>query len=107
MIEQLYRKEKDAQLKQRLNAIRLLMKGKTQVEIADVLGVTTTTIRNWRQLWDNGGIEALKSKHIGSVSKVDPAMRMEIEEIIDIDREIDGRKVSGKLIVGFLKKNTI
>ena len=105
-VEQLYRREKDSRLKQRINAIRLLMKGRKQVEVADVLGVSVTTVRNWRGLWDNGGLEGLKPRHIGSVSKVTPAMKAEIEQIIDIEREIDGRKVSGKLIVGFLKKNT-
>lgn len=82
------------------------MKGRKQVEISDVLGVSVTTIRNWRELWDREGIEGLKPRHIGSRSKVTPEMKAEIEEIIDIEREIDGRKVTGKLIVGFLKKNT-
>lgn len=93
-------------MKQKLSAIRLLMKGRKQKEVADSLGVSVATIRSWRTRWDREGKEGLKAKHIGSFSCVTPEIRAEIEEVIEIKREINGRAVTGKLIVGYIKKNT-
>ena len=104
-VEKRHRKEKDINLKQKLNAIRLLMKGKTQKEISEFLDVNTSTIRNWRINWDRSGFEGLKAQHKGSVSKVSNEMKAEIENIIDIKREINGKSITAKLITGYLKKN--
>ena len=65
-VEHWLRKEKNVKLAQKLNAIRLLMKGRAQKEVADVLGVTVTTVRNWRTRWNREGKEGLKAKHKGS-----------------------------------------
>jgi putative transposase len=105
-VERWYRREKEMKLKQKLNAIRLLMKGRQRNEVADVLGVCEATVKKWRERWDKNGLEGLRAKHKGSKSKVTPDMRAEIEEIIEVKREIDGRTVTGKLIVGYIKKNT-
>jgi len=105
-VEGWYRKERDGKLKQKLNAIRLLMKGRGRKEVAEVLGVSEATVKKWRERWDRDGLEGLKAKHKGSVSKVTPEIRAEIEEIIEVKREINGRTVTGKLIVGYIKKNT-
>ncbi len=105
-VEGWYRREKEMKLKQKLNAIRLLMKGRQRNEIADVLGVCEATVKKWRERWDKNGLEGLRAKHKGSKSRVTPEMRAEIEEIIEVKREIDGRTVTGKLIVGYIKKNT-
>jgi transposase len=105
-VEGWYRIEKDVKLKQKLNAIRLLMKGLERNKVAEVLGVSEATVKKWRERWDNSGLEGLRARHKGSKSRVTPEMRAEIEEIIEIKREIDGRTVTGKLIVGYIKKNT-
>lgn len=105
-VERWYRKERDVKLKHKLNAIRLLMKGGQRKEVAEVLGVCEATVKKWRERWDSEGVEGLRAKHKGSKSKVTPEMRAEIEEIIEVKREIDGRTVTGKLIVGYIKKNT-
>ena len=93
-------------MKQKLNAIRLLMKGHSQKDVAEMLGVSSATVRNWRTNWDHDGKEGLKTKHKGSRSRITPEIRAEIEEIIEVKREINGRTVTGKLIVGYIKKNT-
>lgn len=105
-VEQWYRKEKDINLKSRLNAIRLLMKGLPLKDVAEVIGVSRRTLGNWRRQWDESGKEGLKSQHKGRKSKVTPAMRADIEEVIEIKQEIDGKIVTGYLIHGYLKKNT-
>ncbi len=101
-----YKKERDARMSQRLNAIRLLMKGETQTKVAELLDVSVATIRNWRSRWDKAGKEGLIPEHIGSRSKVTGGIRLEIKEIIEIKQEIDGQTVTGKLIHGHIKKNT-
>ena len=105
-VEKMYRSEKDARLSMRLNAIRLLMNGRPRKEVAEYLGVCETTVGLWKNLWDQGGKEALKPRNKGRKSKVTEDIRADIHEIVEIKREIDGRTVTGYLIHGFIKKNT-
>lgn len=105
-VEKMYREEKTILLSKRLNAIRLLMQGRPKKEIAQYLGVSVATVGNWRTLWDQGGKETLKSKNKGRKSKVTDDIKADIQEIVEIKREIDGRTVTGYLIHGFIKKNT-
>ena len=105
-VEGWFHREKDLKLRQKLNAIRLLMKGRRRKDVAEVLGVCEATVKKWRERWDKNGLEGLRAKHKGSESRVTPEMKAEIEEIIEVKREIDGRTVTGKLIVGYIKKNT-
>lgn len=105
-IEGWLREEKDKELGDKLNAIRLLMKGYRRKEVAEIIGVCEATVKNWRNRWNEGGMEGLRARYKGSKSKVTEDIRVEIEEIIEIKREIDGRTVTGKLIHGYIKKNT-
>ncbi len=106
LIEKWYRQEKDARVKVRLNAIRLLMKGYARKEVASILCVGESTVSDWRKKWDRAGKEGLASKYKGTSSKITDDMRIEIEDIIEIKREINGRTVTGKLIHGYIKKNS-
>ena len=105
-IEIWLREEKDKEIGDRLNAIRLLMKGYRRKEVAEIIGVCEATVKNWRNLWNEGGKEGLRVRYKGSRSKVTEDIRVEIEEIIEVKREINGRTVTGKLIHGYIKKNT-
>ena len=105
-VEGMYRTEKDMCISKRINAIRLLMQGRSKKEIAEFLGVSVATVGNWRTLWDQGGKESLKSKNKGRKSKVTDHIKADIQEIVEIKREIDGRTVTGYLIHGYIKKNT-
>ena len=105
-IECWLREEKDKKIGDKLNAIRLLMKGYRRKEVAEIIGVTEATVKNWRNRWNEGGRENLQARYKGSVSRVTEDIRMEIEKIIEVKREIDGRTVTGKLIHGYVKKNT-
>ena len=58
-IEKLRRKQKDARLHTRLSALLWLGQGRTPEEIADLLGVTPRTVRNWLQLYHDGGLNGL------------------------------------------------
>jgi len=102
----LYRAERCARVKTRLNAIRLLIEGAEVQATAKAVGACVATVRNWRTRWNRAGKEGLKDSHKGSVSRIDSAMRAEIKQIVEVTKEIDGKTVTGKLIVGHLKKNT-
>ena len=106
-VERWYKKEKDKTLSMKLNAIRLLMIGKSQKEISEILRVSASTIRLWRKEWNLGGLEELRNNYRGSESKITDEMRVEIENIIDIKKEINGKIVTAKLVVGHIKKNII
>ena len=105
-VTRLYRKERDTRLSVRLNAIRLLMSGSLQKDVARVLDVSDITIATWTKRWNEQGLEGLRPRHQGSRSKVNGEMRVEIADVIEVKQVIDGRTVTGKLITGYLKKNT-
>ena len=101
-----YQTERNALLKTKLNAIRLLMEGVAVRDVALAVGTCVATVRNWRARWDQVGKEGLNEGRKGPVSRITPEMRAEIKQFVEVTREIDGKRVTGKLIVGYLKKNT-
>jgi transposase len=58
-IEKLRRKEKDVRIHNRLSALLWLNQGRTREDVAQLLGVTSRTIRNWIELYQRDGLEAL------------------------------------------------
>jgi transposase len=58
-IEKLRRKQKDARRHNRLSALLWLGQGRRPEEVAELLGVCPRTVRNWLQLYQRGGLEAL------------------------------------------------
>jgi transposase len=105
-VTRLFRQERDTRLSARLNAIRLLLSGMQQQDVARVLDVSDTTIATWTKRWNEQGLEGLRARHQGSRSKVTDEMRVEISEVVEVQQVIDGRTVTGKWITGYLKKNT-
>lgn len=60
-IEKLRRKEKDVRLHNRLSAVLWLGQGRSPEEVAELLGVCPRTVRNWLELYQGGGLEALRT----------------------------------------------
>ena len=87
-----YHAERDARLKTRLNVIRLLMEGRTAKAAARMADTCEATVYNWRTRWNRAGKEGLRDAHKGSVSRITPAMQAEIKEIVEVTREIDGKR---------------
>ena len=104
-VEALYRREKNPRLARKLNAIRLLMMGESQQDTAKAVGVSVATVRGWTKAWNATGKERLLDPFKGCNSQVTPEFRAEIEGVIEIKREINGRVITGRLIHGYLKKN--
>jgi transposase len=57
--EKLRRQQKDARLHNRLSALLWLGQGRPLEEVAELLGVCARTVRNWLQLYQRGGLQAL------------------------------------------------
>lgn len=98
------KQEVDVKLANRLNAIRLLLLGYEQQGVARICGVTRRCTLKWVKKWNQSGKEGLISKSGGSKSCVTPGIRMEISKIVDVEKNIGGRIITGKLICGYLKK---
>jgi transposase len=60
-IEKLRREEKDVRIHNRLSALLWLNKGFSREQVATLLDVCPRTIRNWLELYQRGGLEALCS----------------------------------------------
>jgi Helix-turn-helix domain len=60
-IEKLRRKEKDVRVHNRLSAMLWLGQGRSPGEVAELLGVCPRTVRNWLELYQRGGLEALRT----------------------------------------------
>jgi transposase len=58
-IEKLRRKEKDVRIRDRLAALLWLDRGYSRDEAAALLDVSPRTLRNWLDLYQRGGLEAL------------------------------------------------
>lgn len=51
--------EKNKKIFRRLQFLNLKYKGKTNIEIADIVGVCADTITDWTRIYSEGGIEKL------------------------------------------------
>jgi transposase len=60
-LEKLRRKEKDVRVHNRLSALLWLGQGRAPEEVAELLGICPRTVRNWLQLYQRGGLEALRT----------------------------------------------
>lgn len=60
-IEKLRRKEKDVRVHNRLSTLLWLGQGQPLEQVAQLLGVCPRTIRNWLELYQRGGLEALRT----------------------------------------------
>ena len=59
--DKLRRQEKDARLPNRFAALLGLGQGRAPEEVAALLGVCPRTVGHWRQLYQRGGLEALRT----------------------------------------------
>ena len=60
-IGKLRRKEKDVRLHNRLSALLWLDQGLPLEQVAELLGICPRTVRNWLELYQRGGLEALRT----------------------------------------------
>ena len=59
------KREKDPVVRQRIQMVLLREDGKTQPQIAELTGVSLSTVNRAHMAYDNGGVNALKTKPSG------------------------------------------
>ncbi len=60
-IEKLRRKEKDVRIHNRLSTLLGIDPGHAPEQVAELLGVCPRTVRNWLELYQRGGLTALRT----------------------------------------------
>jgi transposase len=75
-----YRTEREAAIRQRLQALWLLRRGERRVgEVAAVVGVDYRTVQRWAGWYRRGGIEAIRAHRLGGPGKT-PRLTPEHQE---------------------------
>jgi transposase len=83
-VEELYKKEKNAKAKSRLQAVILRKKNKTLEEISSVVGYPLTTVGDWLRRVHNGGIQRVYSiKQMGKPSRLNKEQKKFLSEILE------------------------
>lgn len=72
-LDGMIRAERNARQRDRLRMVRLALAGETKTRIAEVLGVSTTTVENWVYRYRDEGLEAVRPiKQPGARPRLDP-----------------------------------
>ncbi len=90
-LSSLYRKEKDAQNRQRLHGLKLIRQGKSMAEAAEILGVHYRTVQEWVAWYRQGGTQAvLAHRHGGSRSH---SRRLSDEQEAELKQKADAGEI--------------
>ena len=83
-LEELVKKEKDLEVKDRLRAILLLKKNYKQCEVAEILGITERTVYNWKIRYNQNEYEGLKTRlRPGRDTFLDDVDMKELKEMLE------------------------
>lgn len=81
---ELYKQETDHQDRTRLQALWLLRQGRTQEEVAEVVGFSVRTVRRWVSWYREGGLEEVLQHrhggHGGPESRLTPEQEQALKE---------------------------
>ncbi|MEA3345555.1 MAG: helix-turn-helix domain-containing protein [Chloroflexota bacterium] len=79
---ELYRQETDHQDRTRLQALWLLRQGRTQEEVAEVVGFSARTVRRWVAWYREGGLEEVLQHRHGGHGGPEPKLTPEQEQAL-------------------------
>lgn len=82
-LEYLYQHEGNPHLRSRWQALWLLRRGKSRVEVCDFVGANARTLRDWIGWYRQGGVEAVKGHRKGGYGKPPRLNQEQYDEIID------------------------
>src|SRR5437016_4449992 len=64
-------------------ATRMLAKGMTCAEVADLLGVSLSSAKRWKAAWKKGGVEALAAKpHPGKTPRISARQKRQLVKFL-------------------------
>jgi transposase len=83
-LEKLYRNSPSPILRQRCHGLLLSDRGQTVPQIAEILQKRVNTIRRWFDLWEQGGLEALRHKEgQGRKAILDTISKERMQQLIE------------------------
>ena len=88
-LEKLYKSEPDARVKERLLAILHLYEGKSADQIGQFLKCSPTSVRTWRNRWNESGYQGLKPNFSGG-----PKAQLTATQWDDIAEYVQGKGMS-------------
>src|SRR5262249_51527290 len=95
VIERFRHKPHDKRIAQRLSALLWVADGKTQLETAQLLGVTQRQVRKWLRLFRTAGLEALCTlHHRGDPGNLRPAQIERLKAEIATGRFLTAKQIS-------------
>ena len=81
-LEELYLREKNVKIKERLHTVLLLYRGYNANKVAEILCRGYASIRRWKDAWNAGGYEALKPDY-GKGGHIPRISASKWDEILD------------------------
>lgn len=97
-LEDRYRREKDARVKERLQAILLLYGGKKTEDVAKIVRRARSTIENWIGAWNKHGFDGLIPNFTGG-----PKPKVDDSEWDKIVKEIEGKGMTIRDVEFYVK----
>jgi transposase len=90
-IEQVIRSEKDASVRQRATALRMLHLGHPASQVAETMTVKLPTLYSWYHRWQANGIEGLRNRpKSGRPRNTNEAYEKRLGELVETDPETLG-----------------
>jgi len=97
-LEERYRKEEDARLKERLQAILLLYDGRKTEDVARIVRRARSTIENWIGAWNERGFNGLVLNFTGG-----PKPKIDDSEWDKIVKEIENKGMTIRDVAVYVK----
>ncbi len=98
-LKEMYLREKDGRVKERLLAILEIYAGKSIAEVAGIVKRSEPSIKRWIKRWNEYGYKGLIPKFTGG-----PKPKMNDEEWDKVVNEISGKGMTIKDVVAYLKE---
>lgn len=93
-MERRRRKTHDKRIAQRLSAVLWVDQGKSQREVAELLGVTERQVRKWLRIYRTEGLEALCTlHHRGDPGKLGPAQIAQLKAEVATGRFLNAQQI--------------
>lgn len=103
--KQLYKERGQQRYGIRLLGLWKIQSGMSETKVCELIGKTHTSIRRWRQLYEEGGLAALLSLRKGRGRKARLVDKNRMEEALkEIESQKEGGRVNCQDVVDFIAK---
>ena len=93
-LRELHRKQRDRRFAYRINAVILLGTGWSVTQVAEVLLIDETTVRNWLEKYRQGGVDELLTLHYqGKEPSLTAGQQEELAQHLDENTYLDSNAI--------------